>query len=48
MKQNNKYEYYPIWSTVPTELSWAHFQELIKIDRKERQFYEQESGDINE
>lgn len=27
-----------------TELSWAHFQELIKIDRKaERDFYEQES-----
>ena len=38
------YEYYPIWSTVSTELSWAHFQELIKIDRKaERDFYEQES-----
>jgi hypothetical protein len=38
------YEYYPIWSTVSTELSWAHFQELIKIDRKEeRKFYEQES-----
>lgn len=29
------YEMYPIWSTVSTELSWAHFQELIKIDRKE-------------
>lgn len=28
------YEYYPIWSTVSTELSWAHFQELIRIDRK--------------
>ena len=27
------YEMYPIWSTVSTELSWAHFQELIKIDR---------------
>lgn len=38
------YEYYPIWSTVSTELSWAHFQELIKIERKaERDFYEQES-----
>ena len=23
------YEYYPIWSAVPTELSWTHFQELI-------------------
>lgn len=35
---------YPIWSTVSTELSWAHFQELIKIDRKEeRDFYELES-----
>ncbi len=29
------YEFYPIWSAVPTELSWAHFQELIRIDRKE-------------
>ena len=38
------YEMYPIWSTVSTELSWAHFQELIKIDRKEeRDFYEMES-----
>ena len=38
------YEMYPIWSTVSTELSWAHFQELIRIDRKEeREFYEIES-----
>lgn len=38
------YEYYPIWSAVPTELSWSHFQELIRIDRKEeRNFYETES-----
>lgn len=38
------YEYYPIWSAVPTELSWSHFQELIRIDRKaERDFYEQVS-----
>lgn len=38
------YEMYPIWSTVSTELSWAHFQELIRIDRKEeRDFYEMES-----
>ena len=29
------YEYYPNWSTVSTDLSWAHYQELIKIDRKE-------------
>ena len=29
------YELYPIWSAVPTELSWYHFQELIRIDRKE-------------
>ena len=37
------YELYPIWSAVPTELSWSHFQELIRIDRKEeREFYEQE------
>ena len=38
------YELYPIWSTVSTELSWAHFQDLIKIDRKEeRDFYELEA-----
>ena len=38
------YEYYPIWSTVSTELSWAHFQELIRIERKEeRLFYQTES-----
>ena len=38
------YEIYPIWSAVPTELSWSHLQELIRIDRKEeREFYEQES-----
>ncbi len=38
------YEFYPIWSAVPTELSWTHLQELIKIDRKEeRDFYEQEA-----
>ena len=38
------YENYPIWSAVPTELSWAHFQELIRVDRKEeRKFYEQEA-----
>ena len=38
------YEFYPIWSAVPTELSWSHFQELIRIDRKkERAFYEQEA-----
>ena len=38
------YEIYPIWSSVPTELSWTHFQELIRIDRREeREFYEQEA-----
>ena len=38
------YEMYPIWSTVSTELSWAHFQELIRIERKEeREFYKAES-----
>ena len=38
------YELYSIWSAVPTELSWSHFQELIRIDRKEeREFYEQEA-----
>lgn len=38
------YEYYPNWSTVSTELSWAHFQELIRIERKEeRLFYQTES-----
>lgn len=42
------YEFYPIWSTVSTELSWAHFQELIRIDRKEeRDFYERESINSN-
>lgn len=42
------YEYYPKWSTVSTELSWAHYQELIRIDRKEeREFYEQESKKSN-
>ena len=35
------FELYSIWSAVPTELSWSHFQELIRIDRKEeREFYE--------
>lgn len=38
------YELYPIWSTVSTELSWGHFQELIKVNREEeRKFYENES-----
>lgn len=37
------YEYYPNWSAVPTELSWTHFQELIRIERKEeRDFYQTE------
>ena len=45
------YEIYPIWSAVPTELSWSHFQELIRVDRKEeREFYESKQlnliGDI--
>ena len=34
-KMRRFYEYYPNWSAVPTELSWSHFQELIKIERKE-------------
>ena len=38
------YEYYPNWSAVQTELSWSHFQELIRIERKkERDFYQIES-----
>ena len=42
------YEMYPIWSAVPTELSWSHFQELIKIDREEeRKFYEIETVKSN-
>ena len=42
------YELYPIRSAVPTELSWSHFQELIRIDRKEeRQFYESEAIKAN-
>ena len=28
------FELYPIWSAVPTELSWSHFQELIRVNRK--------------
>lgn len=42
------YEIYPIWSAVPTELSWSHFQELIRVDRKEeRKFYENEAIKFN-
>ena len=42
------YEIYPIWSAVPTELSWSHFQELIRVDRKEeREFYETEAIKAN-
>ena len=38
------YLLFSIWSAVPTELSWSHFQELIKVDRKEeREFYEREA-----
>ena len=38
------YEIYPNWSAVPTELSWSHFQELIRVDRQdEREFYESEA-----
>ena len=38
------YDTYPNWSTVSIKLSWAHFQELIRIDRKEeREFYENEA-----
>ncbi len=33
------YEFYPIWSAVPTELSWSHFQELIRIERKEERIF---------
>ena len=31
------YEYYPNWSTVSTELSWAHYQELIKLIKNEKE-----------
>ena len=42
------FELYPIWSAVPTELSWSHFQELIRVNRKEKRgFYEQESIKAN-
>ena len=42
------YEYYPNWSTVSTELSWAHYQELIRIERKdERDFCELETKKSN-
>lgn len=38
------YELYPIWSSVMTKLTWTHFQQLIRIDRKEeREFYESEA-----
>ncbi|MEG1059684.1 MAG: DUF1016 N-terminal domain-containing protein [Clostridia bacterium] len=38
------YESYSIWSAVPTELSWSHFQELIRVDKvEERKLYEEES-----
>jgi len=38
------YECFPIWSAVPTELSWSHFQEVIRLSREEeRQFYVDES-----
>ncbi|MBQ8044499.1 MAG: DUF1016 family protein [Clostridia bacterium] len=38
------YELYPILAAVPQELSWSHFRELIKINRKEeREFYETEA-----
>lgn len=43
------YQLYPIWSAVPIELSWSHFQELIKVDRKEeREFYEREAIKSNQ
>lgn len=34
------YEYYPNWSTVSTELSWAHYQELIKLIKNEKELLE--------
>ena len=38
------YEIYPIWQAVPIGLSWSHFQELIRVNRKEeREFYENEA-----
>lgn len=30
------YEMYPIWSTVSTELSWAHFQEFQYVDDQQK------------
>lgn len=42
------YELYPICAAVPHELSWSHFKELIRVDRKEeREFYETESIKAN-
>ena len=36
------YNFYPIVSTVSTQLSWSHYVELIELEsKKERQFYEQ-------
>lgn len=38
------YEMYPIWSAVPTELSWSHYLELIKIEEEpKRNFYLKEA-----
>ena len=42
------YKIYPILAAVPQELSWSHFRELIKINRKEeREFYEAEAVKSN-
>lgn len=42
------YEMYPEWSDDFAKLSWAHYQQLIKIDRKEeREFYRDESINSN-
>lgn len=38
------YECFPIYASVPRELSWAHFREIIRIYRKEeRDFYLEEA-----
>lgn len=43
------YGLYSIWSAVPTELSWFHFQELVKVNRAEEiKIYELVNGEGKE
>lgn len=41
------YEIYPIWSAVPIELSWSHFQELIReIEKKSEIFMKMKQSNL--